>query len=70
MLTVNEAREIDGAIEPKFEEQIVCRSCGYDLDEAEIAADTCSDCGAPLSLAKHVKIYATSLPSSKGDTLV
>jgi len=70
MLSVNEAREVDGVVEPKFEEQVVCRNCGYDLDESEIAADTCADCGATLNLAKHVKIYATTLPGSKGDTLV
>jgi ribosomal protein S27AE len=70
MLTVNEAREVDGVVEPKFEERVVCRNCGYDLDESEIAADTCADCGATLNLAKHVKIYATTLPGSKGDTLV
>jgi predicted Zn-ribbon and HTH transcriptional regulator len=70
MLTVKEAEEIEGVIQSKYEEQIVCRNCGYDLDESEIAADTCADCGATLSLAKHVKIYATTLPGSKGDTLV
>ena len=70
MLTVNEAQEVDGVIQSKYEEKIVCQNCGYDLDEAEIAADTCADCGATLNLAKHVKIYATTLPSSKGDTLV
>lgn len=71
MLKVNEAKELDdGLIEPKHEIQLVCSACGYDLDEDEIAADTCSDCGAQLNLAQHMRIYATSIPAAQGDTLV
>jgi hypothetical protein len=41
----------DGGIEPAHTvEQLCVSACGYDLDEAELAADTCSDCGVPLNL--------------------
>lgn len=69
MLTVVEAQKIDGVIAPKQEVQLVCTACGYDLDESEIASDTCADCGRPLQLAQHTRIYATSVPAARGSTL-
>tara|TARA_Y100001951_G_C11199907_1_gene216515 strand:- start:106 stop:318 length:213 start_codon:yes stop_codon:yes gene_type:complete len=57
-----------GAIESAHSIEIVCAACGFDLDEAEFAADTCSDCGAPLNLKKSVTIEVTSVPA-RGDTL-
>ncbi len=62
MLVVNEATKTD----PRHEVALVCADCGYDLDEQELTADTCSDCGATLNLAQHVKIYATSVPAAQG----
>jgi transcription initiation factor IIE alpha subunit len=49
---------------------VVCGNCGYDVDEAELAADTCSDCGEALNLRQNTKIYATSVPPAGGSTLV
>jgi rRNA maturation endonuclease Nob1 len=69
MKAVYEAQLIDGQIQPKHEVEIVCAACGYDLDEAELAADTCSDCGAPLNLKKHVSIHATSVPAAGGGVM-
>jgi DNA-directed RNA polymerase subunit RPC12/RpoP len=43
--------------------EIVCAACGYDLDESELAADKCSDCGADLGLKKSVTVQATSIPA-------
>jgi hypothetical protein len=38
------ARTLDnGLIEPHHEIEVVCSACGYDLDEAELQADVCSD---------------------------
>ena len=51
-----------GIIEPTHEIEIVCISCGFDLDESELDADTCSDCGAPLNLRRSVSIQVTSVP--------
>jgi predicted RNA-binding Zn-ribbon protein involved in translation (DUF1610 family) len=69
MKTVNEAVTLNDAIDPKHEVEIVCGNCGYDLDETELTADTCSDCGEALNLRQHTKIYATSIPAAGGSTL-
>ena len=67
MRTVSEAVSLGDSIDPKHEIEIVCANCGYDLDESELAADTCSDCGQALNLKQSTKIYATSVPSATGD---
>ena len=59
----------DGNVEPAHDVTMVCAACGYDLDEAELAADTCSDCGAKLNLKQSVSIQVTTLPPIFGDTL-
>jgi predicted amidophosphoribosyltransferase len=65
-----EARTLDsGLIEPAHEVEVVCAACGYDLDEAELVADTCSDCGAPLNLKQHISIHATSVPAAGGGVM-
>jgi len=56
-------------ISPRHEIEILCRACGYDLDEAEIAADTCSDCGADLELQQNLAIHATSVPAASGGVM-
>ena len=63
MRTENEPKTLEnGAIEPAHTVEQVCANCGYDLDEAELAADTCSDCGAALNLKQSVAIQVTTLP--------
>ena len=58
-----EATRVDGeVIEPKHVIEVVCKACGYDLDEAELQADTCADCGAPLHLKQSVAIEVTTKP--------
>jgi predicted RNA-binding Zn-ribbon protein involved in translation (DUF1610 family) len=42
--------------------EIVCASCGYDLEESELKADKCSDCGQLLGLRQNIVIEATSIP--------
>ena len=69
MRTVTEATQLDNGIEPKHETEVLCANCGYDLDEAELEADTCSDCGEALNLRQNMKIYATSVPAAGGATL-
>jgi hypothetical protein len=49
---------------PKLKLHKSVHACGYDLDEAELEADTCSDCGAPLRLKQSVSIWATSVPKA------
>jgi rRNA maturation endonuclease Nob1 len=58
-----------GIIEPAHEIEVVCAACGYDLDEAELEADTCADCGQVLNLRRHVTIQVTTVPASVGGTL-
>ena len=70
MKTVNEAKNLGSVIDPKHEIEVVCGNCGYDVNEAELSADTCSDCGEALNLRQNTKIYATSIPAAGGSTLV
>lgn len=69
MKTVNEAVKKGDIIDPKHEVEVVCANCGYDLDENELSADTCSDCGETLNLRQNTKIYATTIPAAGGSTL-
>jgi len=69
MKTVNAAQTVGNAIDPKHEIEVLCGNCGYDVNEAELTADTCSDCGEALNLRQNTKIYATSIPAAGGSTL-
>jgi|TARA_R110000765_G_scaffold359342_1_gene449637 hypothetical protein len=53
----------DGTIVSAHSVEIVCAVCGFDLDEAELSADKCSDCGQDLGLRRSVTIQATSIPA-------
>ena len=46
MKTIIEATDTD----PKHEVELLCGACSYDLDESEIASDTCANCGTKLNL--------------------
>ena len=69
MRTKITARNLDTGAEPTHTIEIVCGACGFDLDESELAADTCSDCGEPLDLKQSVSIEVTTLPLLFGDTI-
>ena len=70
MKTTVQARTLDGGqIEPHHEIEVVCSACGYDLDEAELQADVCSDCNAPLNLKQHISIHATTIPAAGGGVM-
>lgn len=58
-----------GAVEPAHTVEQLCENCGYDLDESEISADACADCGATLNLRQNVAIQVTTLPSIFGDSM-
>jgi Zn finger protein HypA/HybF involved in hydrogenase expression len=54
---------VNGVVEPEHHIQILCPQCDRDIDEAELAAQKCNDCGADLSTPKqHTQIMATSIP--------
>ena len=43
--------------------EILCPACNRDVDESELAAKKCNDCGTDLSDPKQsVQIHATSVP--------
>ena len=70
MLKTIEARELEGGlIEPLPEIEVVCAACGYDLDESELEADTCADCGAPLNLKQNIAIHTTTVPAAGGGVM-
>ena len=58
-----------GVIEPAHAIEVLCAACGYDLDEAELEADACSNCGQVLNLRQHVSIQVTTVPAAAGGTL-
>jgi hypothetical protein len=64
MIIQNEAVKLDGqVVEPRHTIEIYCPSCSRDVDEAELAAQKCNDCGQDLSAPKQsVSINATSQP--------
>ena len=64
-----QARDVEGGTEPTHTLEAVCANCGYDLDEAELEADTCSDCGQALNLKESVSIQVTTLPPVFGETM-
>jgi len=70
MKYTKEAVQSDGVVVPKYEVEIICSNCGYDVDESEFNSGTCSDCGETLNLRQNTKIYATSIPPAGGSTLV
>lgn len=69
MKSMFEAAKINGLVVPKHEIEIFCKACGYDLDESEIAADTCTDCGADLEFQQNVAIHVTTLPAAGGGVM-
>jgi predicted RNA-binding Zn-ribbon protein involved in translation (DUF1610 family) len=66
MLKINEAKDLGDTIDPKHEVEILCAACGFDLDESELKADTCSDCGQALILKQNILICATTIPAAIG----
>jgi hypothetical protein len=59
----------EGLIEPAHAIEVLCAACGYDLNESELEADTCSDCGQVLSLQRSVAIEITTVPAAAGATM-
>jgi Zn finger protein HypA/HybF involved in hydrogenase expression len=64
MVIENQAKEINGVeIECAHKIEIYCPSCGRDVDETELQAKVCGDCGTSLDTPKqHIAIAITSVP--------
>jgi hypothetical protein len=64
MIIAKQAQDLDGqVVEVAHKVEILCPNCDRDVDEAELAAQKCNDCGHDLSEPKQsVEIHATSVP--------
>jgi Zn finger protein HypA/HybF involved in hydrogenase expression len=64
MIIENEATKLeDGTLAPAHKIEIYCPNCSRDVDEAELAAQKCNDCGHSLATPKqNVAINVTSKP--------
>jgi Zn finger protein HypA/HybF involved in hydrogenase expression len=64
MQIIKQAEDLEsGVTDVAHKIEIVCPECGRDVDEDELAAKTCSDCGADLSDPKqNVQLHVTSVP--------
>jgi hypothetical protein len=64
MIQNNDAVKLeDGTVRAKHKVEILCPNCSRDVDEAELAAQKCGDCGHSLAAPKqNVAINVTSKP--------
>jgi len=64
MIQNNDAVKLeDGTILAKHKVEILCPNCSRDVDEVELAAQKCNDCGHDLSTPKqNVAVNVTSKP--------
>ena len=60
---------VDGELKCRHTIEVYCPACGRDVDESELAAKKCNDCGASLdNPEEHVAITVASV-SFGGETL-
>ena len=70
MITTFDAQQMDGVVVPRHTVEILCPSCGRDVDAEELANLKCNDCGQDLSMPKQsVAIHATTVPAAGGQTM-
>jgi uncharacterized protein (DUF983 family) len=64
MIIEQQAKELSSDItEVATKIEILCPNCSRDVDEAELTAKRCNDCGADLSTPEqHVAVAVTSVP--------
>ena len=64
MIIEQQAKEISSDVtEVATKIEILCPNCGRDVDEAELTAKRCNDCGADLSTPEqNVAVAVTSVP--------
>jgi Zn finger protein HypA/HybF involved in hydrogenase expression len=64
MIIENAAVKLGGeVVEPRHKIEIFCPNCNRDVNESELAAQKCEDCGQNLSQpTQHVAISVTSQP--------
>jgi uncharacterized protein (DUF983 family) len=64
MIIEQQAKELSSDItEVATKIEILCPNCSRDVDEAELTAKRCNDCGADLSTPEQsVAVAVTSVP--------
>lgn len=64
MIIENQAKELAPEVmDVAHKIEIYCPQCSRDVDEAELAAKKCNDCGASLeNPEQHVAVAVTSVP--------
>lgn len=64
MIIEQQAKELSSEVtEVATKIEILCPNCSRDVDEAELTAKRCNDCGADLSTPEqHVAVAVTSVP--------
>lgn len=64
MIIEQQAKELSSDVtEVATKIEILCPNCGRDVDEAELTAKRCNDCGADLSTPEqNVTVAVTSVP--------
>jgi ribosomal protein S27E len=63
MITIEDAKIMDGATDVRTKTEIYCPNCGRDVDETELTNMRCNDCGQDLSTPEqHVAIVVASIP--------
>lgn len=64
MQIIKQAEDLEnGVTDVAHRIEIVCPVCGRDVDETELTAKVCSDCGADLSEPNQsVELHVTSIP--------
>lgn len=66
---IADAKLEDGSLLCRHTVEIYCPNCGRDVDETELSASKCNDCGADLSVPEqHVAIVVANI-SSGGQTI-
>lgn len=61
---IPDSKLADGSIACRTTVEIYCPSCSRDVDEAELAAKKCNDCGFDLSTPEqHVAVVVANLSS-------
>jgi Zn finger protein HypA/HybF involved in hydrogenase expression len=64
MIIEEQAKIIGAVTEVATKVEIYCPNCGRDVDEGELAAKKCNDCGQDLSAPEqHVAVAVTSVPA-------
>lgn len=63
MIKIEDAKIIAGSTDVRTKVEVYCPSCGRDVDETELNAQVCNDCGQDLSVPEqHVSIVVASMP--------